>query len=483
LTCAYISPKDQVYSAENRSRLDRGGFRPRILHNGPSILLILVTLVLIALIELPIKRLPTNTNVGSTSEVQRRQETTATSILSTSSTFTFSSTSNDTLLYLVPTILSATDPALTVISSAMPPHSYLDPLIYSITSSALETTSLYAWAPQPTSAPPPRNYLSNQTTFTNIDYFYGSYLATIIAVVYKSWWNVFYSGIKLVAPFTELAQPAGTLADNVLNLFYLSSNVLSDPMQSFLHGQWVVFWSSVVLLVTSFMPPLASEVIAVGVTNGCTTSPGPEICAPRLAVGQTAARLLQGLLAFAAVMSISLYIMQRRSRTGLWSDPSRISTMASLLHHPEVVREFQMVDPNASREEMMLQLRGQRYALDFYTTPSGEMRYGLVKVLSSDRDPVRTQSGPAQQQQHRTIEQPGVRSNSSALVDLLFALLLLGITGLITAYYKDGGSDGFNQWMSSQGFGPRFLMTLVGALVDVCWKRIERGMLALLKRL
>jgi len=366
----------------------------------------------------------------------------------------------------------------------LPSASYLHLSTSTTTSSASETSSLHPVAPQTTVAPPPGEYLSNQYTFTNSDYFIGSYLTTIIAVVFKSWWNLFYAGMKLVAPFTELAQPGGTMAENVLNLYYLSSNARSDPMQSSLHGHWLVLWSSVTLLVTGFMAPLGSEVITVDVANGCTSYPGSSNCPPRLAVDQTVARVLQGLLTFTAVMTISLWNMQRRSLTGVWSDPSRISTMASLLHHPEVVRDFQMIDPNASEKEMMMQLRGQRYALDYYKTATDETRYGLVKVLGTDWNPDSTQYGPVQQcQRQRANEQPGARPRSSAFIDFLFALLLLGATGLITAYYKDSSSDGFNHWMSSQGFGPRFLMTLVGSLIDVGWKRIERGMLTLLKRL
>src|ERR1700743_165078 len=67
----------------------------------------------------------------------------------------------------------------------------------------------------------------------------------------------------------------------------------------------------------------------------------------------------------------------------------------------------------------------------------------------------------------------------SAISDVLFIVILLALLGVVSAYYKDGKSDGFNKFFDSRTFGPRFLLTGTGTLIAINWKRLEKGRLIL----
>jgi hypothetical protein len=328
----------------------------------------------------------------------------------------------------------------------------------------------------PPTAPTPVEYSLNQGPFTPADYFIASYLPTLIAVIYKISWAILYAAIKLLAPFFELAEPGGALAEKVFGLYYLSSSLRPTTLLALTNGHWLVFWSSIVVIVVGLMAPLASEVVRIDTQDGCTGGSGPNPCPPQMIVDWRVARILEGLLAFSAVMLITLWSMQRRRSTGVRADPSSIATMTSLLHNPEVLDDFRNIDSVASEKELCKQLGTKRYALAYYTTPAGATKYGLVRVHGLHwKGPVYL---PVQQHEAQHPGKPAKNHKTSSamtVVDVVFGLLILGMFALVVAYYFATGTIGFNGWMSSQSFGPRFIMTIAGSLISSQWKRIERG--------
>jgi hypothetical protein len=366
---------------------------------------------------------------------------------------------------LLVTTTASTTPSVT---EALPPSSYLGP----------QSTPTNPLTTPPPGAPAPGEYSLNQGPFTDADYFIGSYLPTLIAVIYRISWTIIYAAIKLLAPFFELAEPGGALAEKVFGLYYLSSSLRPTTVLALTNGHWLVFWSSIVVIVVGLMAPLASEVVKVDTQDGCTDGSGPNPCPPQVIVDWRVARILEGLLAFSAVMLITLWSMQRRRSTGVLADPSSIATMTSLLHNPEVLDDFRNIDSVASEKEISKQLRAKRYALAYYTTPTGVTKYGLVRVhdlhwhnsgrvyMPVQQHEAPRPGGPAKK--HKT-------SSAMAAVDVVFGLLIVGVVALVVAYYFATGTVGFNGWMSSQSFGPRFIMTIAGSLISSQWKRIERG--------
>lgn len=61
--------------------------------------------------------------------------------------------------------------------------------------------------------------------------------------------------------------------------------------------------------------------------------------------------------------------------------------------------------------------------------------------------------------------------------DLVFGITTVGLLILITYYYKVGADSGFERFMDSQSFGPRFVLAVVGMIIQSQWRRLERGKL------
>jgi hypothetical protein len=152
--------------------------------------------------------------------------------------------------------------------------------------------------------------------------------------------------------------------------------------------------------------------------------------------------------------------------------------MTSLLHNPEVLDDFRNIDSVASEKEVFKQLRTKRYALAYYTTPAGATKYGLVRVHDLHWHKKGPEYMPVQQHE---VQRPGKpaknhkTSSAMTIVDVVFGLPILGMFALVVAYYFATGTTGFNGWMSSQSFGPRFIMAIASSLISSQWKRIERG--------
>jgi hypothetical protein len=305
-------------------------------------------------------------------------------------------------------------------------------------------------------------------------------------------------------PFFQMSSPqgVGVLAKDTLNTDYLSSNVALYPIRAMLRGHWLMLWTSVVYLLVSFVASLASEVIVVDTKTGCSGGAGANPCPPRLVTRAAIACLIEGLLAFTAVWIIFLSLLLHNRRSGICANPSNLATVASLLHHPQVLSDLRSIDPMASKQSFARSLGNKRYRLAYYETASGIQRYGVVVAgeqrdsssnlsrkestrsnnhhqQSCDGEPVQgTSVVRSKSQATPSTNQPRGRNSAKHfhnLRDALFSAILIGTLGLVIAYRKDSRDDPVNRFMNSQSFGPKFLMAAIGSLIDGNWKRIERG--------
>lgn len=234
-------------------------------------------------------------------------------------------------------------------------------------------------------------------------------------------------------------------------------------------------------MVVGLLTPFASELMSF--TKYCQSVGNQALCGPELRINLTVARVLQGLLAFTAVMLINVWWLHRRSQSGIYADPSSIASLASLLHHPEVVNDFRRMDPDISKKDMVKALASKRYRLDSYRTFDGCERYGVV-VAEGHSDveylPYGNSYVPVQNPGDGT--RVGARKSSkkrsricSVARDVVLGSITAGILAVIGYYFKVGADSGFERFMDSESFGPRFMMTVVGVLIYGQWKRLERG--------
>jgi hypothetical protein len=283
-------------------------------------------------------------------------------------------------------------------------------------------------------------------------------------------WTAIYAKAKLIDPFIRLAKPQGALASTALQTFYLSSNLTPHAVVAFFKGHWFILLATLVYTAVGFLAPLASEMVFLDTNWACKhpdlNNENNPCWPPKISIDIVVARAVQGLLIFVAVMTITIMVMTFRMPTGLYSDPSSIVSVASLVHHPEVLEDFRNIDPEASLKEIMRHLGDRRMKLDEYERHDGVWRYGLVPAMPTDfrpRDSHRS-SGPS----HRW-------KWVDSVVDAFFCLLLLGLLAVVVAYFKDGSGSGSTTLLNSNSFGTRFLLTGAGLLVAMNWKRLERG--------
>jgi len=305
--------------------------------------------------------------------------------------------------------------------------------------------------------------------------FVGNYVALIIAVVLRQFWTAIYAQSKLIEPFVRLAEGHGVPASAVLSTFYLSSNVMPDPVLALSKRLWLVLWTSSVYFAVGFLAPLGAELLFLNTkyTNCPFPQPGNPInpCwPPRLSIDPVVSRIVQGLLTYTAIMTLTLMLMTFRMRTGIYSDPSSIASVAALVHHPDVIEDFRTLSEEASIRDINQLLGDKLYILDEYQRQDGIWRYGLVPAVSTFQHYVR--DGPPPTQKRSRSRRWKVLN---IFYDSLFLLVLLAILGIVVAYYKDGKDDPFNRFFNSATFGPKFVLTGTGTLIAINWKRLERG--------
>jgi hypothetical protein len=286
--------------------------------------------------------------------------------------------------------------------------------------------------------------------------FVGGYLPVFLAILFKVFWTSIYANVKLIEPFIQLSRPGGASAKDAFSTCYLSNNLTPVPVIALFNGRWLMFWTSIVYLIVGFLPPLASESLFRDTNYNCS-NPNPaqsqNPCWPRLSMDPTIIRLLQGLLSFVAIITLTIMYMVFRSSTGITSDPSSIAFVACLIHHPDVLANFRRITDQESDEDIKSLFAKKFYQLRTYLGSDGVERYGIVPCSPAHllEDSIGTTHAPEENKARKT-------KTSKNFLDISFVIFILGILGVIISYFKDGANDSFNRFFNSNSFGPRFFM-------------------------
>ena len=320
-------------------------------------------------------------------------------------------------------------------------------------------------------------------------YFIGTYLAVLLAVLLRITYGWLYSTIKMLEPFYYLARPEGARPKDFFNINFLSTNDSFEPFKAMLNGHWLMLWTSLLYLVVGLLTPFASELLHF--YRYCESDgSGPVVCAPVMWINPSVARILEALLAFVAVMLVNVWSLQRKQKNSIYSDPSSIASIASLLHNPDVVRDFQSLPPHATKDQMVKNLSDRQYRLETYQAFDGVERYGMIVTGTND---VASRGGTFEIQNNSYQGVPtsdhynhppqyvskapksGKYKVLKLVRDIVFSLVTAGMLVIVAYYYKVGTNTGFQRFMNGQGFGPKFLITCVGVIIHSEWKRLERG--------
>ena len=337
---------------------------------------------------------------------------------------------------------------------------------------------------QASGQPAPEEIKRPLVLVTNMKYFYGSYLTVLIAVIFRITIGWLYSTTKMLEPFHMLNQEEGVPAKDFFNINYLSANDTFEPFTAMLSGHWQMLAVSLLYATVGFLAPFASEMLHF--YRSCEKFENGEIiCGAALWINASIARILEGLLICISVLLVVVWGLVRSCASGIYSDPSSIASVCSLLHHPETIVEFQRLDQGASKENIIRNLSGRRFRLDAYQATDGIERYGLISsgnYADDEMDGLYKPIGTVDLHDKPVSKASGTSwrrySFSWRIVRLAMELLLpittAGTLILVAYYYKDSSKDGYNRFMNSEGFGPRFLITCVGIIIHTQWTRLER---------
>ncbi|RFU27169.1 hypothetical protein B7463_g9164, partial [Scytalidium lignicola] len=356
-----------------------------------------------------------------------------------------------------------------------------------LTSTRVTTTS----QPSSTSGSTPPKLQHKVFPWTKISYFIGSYLPTLVAVLFRILWSIVYSNARLMEPFYRLkTESAGS---DSLDVLYLSmGTLLPEPIRAIVNGHFYMFLVALISALIDLLAPLSSELLMVDVKHGCIPPPNANphhpCLPPRLVVHSFPARIIEGLLGIIVLCVLVIVILGWRRHSGVFANPSSIAAMASLLHHPDVVEEMKEMQC-MSDGEVENRLKRQTWKFDYYVDgATGMKRYGVVQGIRMTT--VRGYGGISSNPSYRVVPNPQHENNLEFGVkklnqgwrrhvwrtvgDIVLFIFMLGLFGVTLAYYLDGGDDGFNRFFNSENFGPKFILVAGAGVVVMQWKRLER---------
>lgn len=133
-----------------------------------------------------------------------------------------------------------------------------------------------------------------------------------------------------------------------------------------------MLWTSCLYTVAVLITPFTTELFHI--SKYCYWNDDNQlICGPEMRINPIVARIIQALLAITLVLVVVVRLVVRRQRSGVYSDPSSIATLASLLHNPEVIADFRSISAGASKKEMLQAVGAKkRYQLGFYHCVDGQ---------------------------------------------------------------------------------------------------------------
>ena len=330
------------------------------------------------------------------------------------------------------------------------------------------------------------------TTLTTRDFVLGAFIPTIVAVIFSIPWRIVLAAVKEMEPFHQLSRSNGSTAEDSMTLDYLASINVIAIFNALRKGHYVVWWAGLISLVVLLIPPLASETIFISTTGDCSATAGREHCFPQLSVFPPAARAVEGILSFIALMTLALIITTLRRRSGVYANPMSITSLATLFQHQSLIEKFRHihgVSPNAKQLKQALQ--GSLYRLGVYIEVDGSTRYGLhlLESRSTSADMEQKHSSTYSGNKYTSVAIDPVDNNrpipkpkrtfssygTHPVAMCVFGFFISGLIALIIYYNRLGSQTGFERFMDSNSFGTSFLFTAIGVIIKLYWSLLDDG--------
>lgn len=343
------------------------------------------------------------------------------------------------------------------------------------------TTPVLPGEPVDACAPPP-SVFTGFGSWPDSQYFVGSYLPTLIAVVYHLFWDVIYMSLRETEPFFQLAKRDGVRLTDSLLLHYGSASLPKTLYLAVVNRHGYIFLASFISLILTIGVPFASEILYIRTTGVCNSTTSGAECKPYLAVRSSIAKFEAAILAISFILVSALGIVYQKREAVIHSEGTSIAGLAVLLNDTSFI--------NTLRQSMNQSSTANTELLDRYY-------YTIAQI-----------QGPGQSQEvlpigirlrpklnnTRHIQHPNLSQNQEILDEkapyqisqhnpvvlspyaVCFAGLCLGgLMILILCYRFIGTPSGFETFMDSQSVGVRLMMTTFGVLIRSYWTLVEKG--------
>ncbi|KAJ9602276.1 hypothetical protein H2200_013131 [Cladophialophora chaetospira] len=330
--------------------------------------------------------------------------------------------------------------------------------------------------PDPTINPDPQrpDEVELGLALTGLQYFRAMYLPTVVAVIMKLVWSIVFASTKMMEPFYLLSRKGGASAKDSLVADYLVSTLSIAGLRNLFAGHPVVILASLAYIFISLLPALATQSTTIRAIGVC---PGQVHCQPMWELNITYARVLQGVLLATVVIILVMMILSAHRQSGVFSNPSSIAAMASLLSNDKFISEIRKLQ-DSSFSSIRSALDPDKFMLAHYPTMSGHVRYGIVKTTEASTNPRlnhhQRQDSAASNQSAIQQALPKHRSplSNRFLVDTVFLLAIIALLSITVAYYLTHGDNAFNNFFNSSPLRT-FVLTLTASALDGRWKQLE----------
>ncbi len=192
-------------------------------------------------------------------------------------------------------------------------------------------------------------------------YFAFKFAPTIISVTFGVLWQITDMDVKRLEAFYQLSKERGALADESINVDYITNFNLLGPIRALHCKHYAVAVSSVAsLLAVSLVPTLGTA--AIMLTPDRTTrlaNPGGD---KSIMVSQIWSRLLTATLCVIACLGCVLFWQLQSRRSGLMADVKGIAGLASMAVVSHILMDFKDMDV-ATHQDIHLKLKDHRYVL------------------------------------------------------------------------------------------------------------------------
>jgi hypothetical protein len=217
--------------------------------------------------------------------------------------------------------------------------------------------------------------------FGRLHYVLATYLGTVVAVILKLTWSLVFSGLKLLEPFHQLSKPDGATAKESLMADYLSASYGLSHVRHIFSGHWAMLFSTVTCILVGLLSPLSSELVSIIATQLCDTASGKAMqCGAVWVINTATARVLQAVLFVTTISLLLVVIFNLHRKSGVFSNPSSIATIASLLSHESTRQDLAAINQASMEKETLAFFEHKRYRLTSWTDTHNESHYGIVNI-------------------------------------------------------------------------------------------------------